>query len=66
MSWLIGRVLFAEPPHGDPVSDHPSRTTVAGRLRRSTRELGRAALERSRIEDPRISDFLTLLRVGFT
>ena len=33
---------------GATVGDHPSGTTVAGGLVRSTRELGRAALERSR------------------
>ena len=44
--WPVGRVLspgFLR----RPVGDHPSRTTVAGGLVRSTRELGRAALERS-------------------
>ncbi len=34
------------PPYGG--GDHPSTTTVAGRLQRSTRVLGRAALERTR------------------
>jgi hypothetical protein len=48
MSWLIGRVLFATRPHDHAVGDHPSGTTVAGRLVRSTRTLGRAALERVR------------------
>ena len=65
MGWLIGRVLFAGPPHDRSVGDHPSRTTVAGRLLRSTRRLGRAALERVRTA-PEGCDFLTLLQVGFT
>src|SRR4051812_35726918 len=47
MGWLIGRVLFAVPPHDGTVGDHPSRDAVAGTLVRPTRELGRAALERS-------------------
>jgi hypothetical protein len=45
--------------------DHPSTTTVAGRLQRSTRALGRAALERARVRCPKAPDFLTLLQVGF-
>jgi len=48
MSWLIGRVLFAARPHDHAVGDHPSGTTVAGRLVRSTRTLGRAALRHVR------------------
>ena len=47
MSWLIGRVLFAPAPHDAGVGDHPSRDAVADTFLRSTRELGRAALERS-------------------
>src|SRR4051794_22311612 len=47
MGWLIGRVLFAGPPHDDPVDGHPSTTTVAGSLQRPTRELGRTTLEHS-------------------
>src|SRR3954463_12816841 len=47
MGWLIGRVLFAVPPRDVPVGDHPSRSAVADTLVRPTRELGRAALERS-------------------
>ncbi len=35
-------------PHGLPMGGHPSRPAVAGRLERSTRRLGRAALERLR------------------
>src|SRR3712207_2011317 len=35
-------------PHGTPMGGHPSRPAVAGRLERSTRRLGRAALERLR------------------
>ena len=45
------------------MGDHPSGTAVAGDLVRSTRELGRAALERSR--GPLAGTFLTLLQVGF-
>jgi hypothetical protein len=41
------------PPYGG--GDHPSTTAVAGRLQRSTRVLGRAALERTRIR--RLPDF---------
>ena len=47
MGWLIGRVLFAVPPLDATVGDHPSRGAVADALVRPTRELGRAALERS-------------------
>jgi hypothetical protein len=58
----VGRVLYdARGRRGD----HPSTTTVAGRLQRSTRALGRAALERARARCPKAPDFLTLLRVGF-
>src|SRR5687767_565072 len=46
------------------MGDHPSGTAVAGGLVRSTRELGRAALERSR-RWPRAT-LLILLQVGFT
>src|SRR6476469_6861280 len=35
-------------PCGLPIGGHPSRPAVAGRLERSTRRLGRAALERLR------------------
>jgi hypothetical protein len=46
---------------------HPSRAAVADSLLRSTRELGRAALERSRRHRGRSRRaLLTLLRVGFT
>ena len=46
---------------------HPSRAAVAGSLVRSTRELGRAALSRSRRNAPLpVPSLLTLLRVGFT
>jgi hypothetical protein len=46
---------------------HPSRTAVADSLVRSTRELGRAALKRSRRSVPLpAGSLLTLLRVGFT
>src|SRR5688572_2481467 len=45
---------------------HPSRPAVAGRLERSTRRLGRAALERLRRTTANSRPFLTLLRVGFT
>ena len=47
MGWLIGRVLFAVPPHDGTVDDHPSPVAVADNLQRPTRELGRTALERS-------------------
>src|SRR5215213_1934235 len=43
--------------------DHPSATTVASGLVRSTRRLGRAALERLR---RRVRVLLILLQVGFT
>jgi hypothetical protein len=45
---------------------HPSRAAVADSLMRSTRELGRAALKRSRRTGARRRSILTLLRVGFT
>ena len=45
--------------------DHPSGTAVADDLMRSTRRLGRAALERLR-STGRSRRLLTLLRVGFT
>src|SRR6476646_6451258 len=48
---------------------HPSRPAVAGRLERSTRRLGRAALERLRRTadwKPARRPLLPLLRVGFT
>ena len=47
MGWLIGRVLFAVPPHDGTVGDHPSTAAVADNLQRPTRELGRTTLERS-------------------
>ena len=47
MGWLIGRVLFAVPPLGGTVGDHPSPGAVADTLQRPTRELGRTTLERS-------------------
>ena len=47
MGWLIGRVLFAVPPHDGTVGDHPSPDAVADTLQRPTRELGRTALEHS-------------------
>ena len=40
--WPVGRVLYAVRR-----GDHPSTTTVAGRLQRSTRVLGRATLART-------------------
>ena len=50
-----------------PMGDHPSGPGVAVRLVRSTRRLGRAALERLRRSNHRSSPTLsTLLRVGFT
>ncbi len=45
---------------------HPSRPVVAGGLERSTRRLGRAALERLRRTAADRRPFSTLLRVGFT
>jgi hypothetical protein len=47
---------------------HPSRAAVAGSLVRSTRELGRAALKRSRRPGAALRRLalMTLLRVGFT
>jgi hypothetical protein len=56
-------------PPGIPVGGHPSRPAVAGGLERSTRRLGRAALERLRRTASRTSGpppLSTLLRVGFT
>src|SRR6478672_5227104 len=47
MGWLIGRVLFAVPPHDGTVGDHLSPGAVADTLQRPTRELGRTTLERS-------------------
>ncbi len=49
--WPVGRVLSRRPSRGAG-GDHPSTTTVAGRLQRSTRALGRAALERARTGCP--------------
>src|SRR3954467_8858884 len=58
-----GSVIGA--PRGTaPTGGHPSGPAVAGRFERSTRRLGRAALERLRRAVAR--SFLTLLRVGFT
>ena len=57
----VSRVLSARL---GALGDHPSTTCVAARLQRSTRELGRAALERSR--GRLATPFSTLLRVGFT
>jgi len=45
--------------------DHPSGYIVTDALKRSTRRLGRAALERLRRTDEPMRP-LTLLRVGFT
>ena len=48
-----------------PSDGHPSLPAVADRFVRSTRRLGRAALERLR--EPGLARlFLTLLQVGFT
>ena len=50
-----------------PMGDHPSGPAVADRLVRSTRRLGRAALQRLRRSCHRSGTTLsTLLRVGFT
>ncbi len=66
--WPVGRVLSRALSRG-PGGDHPSTTTVAGRLQRSTRVLGRAALD---VRAPSASadftaagGFLILLQVGF-
>ncbi|AQA22643.1 hypothetical protein BTZ20_3518 [Rhodococcus sp. MTM3W5.2] len=66
--WADELVCKPDPVPGAeaPGGDHPSGHTVAGYLERSTRRLGRAALEhlRSRtFEKVRPS---TLLRAGFT
>jgi hypothetical protein len=54
------------PPRGDQGDGHPSRAGVATGLVRSTRGLGRAALERPRRARFLRRLLLTLLRVGFT
>jgi hypothetical protein len=48
MSWLVGRILLGTAPCDAILSGHPSADTVTGVLQRPTRELGRAALKRSR------------------
>lgn len=53
-------------PRGGRGDGHPSRTGVATGLVRSTRELGRAALDRPRRAALAGGPFLTLLQVGFT
>jgi hypothetical protein len=69
-AWATGE-LACRPGSVHPLSragGHPSRAAVAGRLVRSTRELGRAALNRPRrhcVALRRLA-LLTLLRVGFT
>src|SRR4051812_19235332 len=65
MGWPVGRVLSRRSSR-TVGGDHPSTTTVAGRLQRSTRALGRAALERARAQRREARGFLTLLQVGFT
>ena len=65
MSWPVGRVLFPCALRRT-IGDHPSTVAVADNLLRSTRELGRAALERSRGAGLAALSFLTLLQVGFT
>ena len=55
---------FCPPP--ERRGGHPSRPAVAGRLQRSTRRLGRVALERLRRPGPWAPALSTLLRVGFT
>jgi hypothetical protein len=62
--WPVGRVLSSGSLRS-PGGDHPSTGAVADSLQRSTRVLGRAALERTRIRCPKAPDFLTLLQVGF-
>jgi hypothetical protein len=56
----VSRILY---PARVPGDGHPSPPAVADRLQRSTRKLGRAALERLR--EPAHRLFLILLRVGF-
>ena len=51
MSRSVSRVLSMGSVTGTPVRGHPSTTAVADSLLRSTRELGRATLERSRSPD---------------
>ena len=62
MGWPVGRVLSRR--LGDVGGDHPSTTTVAGRLQRSTRALGRAALERARAPRPKARGLLDLAPGG--
>ena len=65
MSWPVGRVLFPCTSRCT-IGDHPSRAAVTDSLWRSTRGLGRAALERPRGGGLAAASFLTLLQVGFT
>ena len=51
MGWPVGRVLSPGPSRS-PGGDHPSTRAVADPLQRSTRVLGRAALERTRARCP--------------
>ncbi len=60
----VRRVLWPRPPRGGRGGGHPSGTGVATGLVRSTRGLGRVALEHPRRAASR--PLLTLLRMGFT
>src|SRR4051794_24590889 len=66
MGWLIGRVLFAVRPRERAVGDHPSGTTVAGRLVQSTRGSWAGRPFRAGPPAVTVGPFLTLLQVGFT
>ena len=66
MRWPVSRVLYRRALRLAG-GDHLSATAVAGSLVRSTRRLGRAALERLRgLRPMRAAGLLTLLRAGFT
>ena len=66
MSRPVGRVL-SPCTSRCTMGDHPSRAAVAGNLVRSTRGLGRAALDRPRRHRScDLRPLLTLLQVGFT
>ena len=62
-SWPVSRILFRSAGERRRGGDHPSGHTVAGCLKRPTRRLGRAALERLRSRTR--CGLLALLRVGF-
>ena len=62
-SWPVSRILWSARMLA---GDHPSGYIVTDALKRSTRRLGRAALERLRSRTGEPMRPLTLLRVGFT